>query len=174
MPRTLLLATVLALAASGTALAQQAPLAPDGTMPPPPGMGDGMRGGGMGGLMRADTNGDGMISREEAKAQADARFAAMDTNHDGVLTADELTGPGARGLARADADGDGKITHAEYDAAMAKRFARLDANGDGVISADEIRAAMERGRAMRDRRADPADAVAPPPPAPSPTPNPGQ
>lgn len=114
--------------------------------------------GGGRGMMRADANGDGMISRAEAKAQSDSRFATMDANHDGVLTGDELTGP------RGNAAGDGTTTRADYDARAEKRFARMDANGDGMLTADELRAVMER---MRAGRTDPADAVAPPP-APAP------
>lgn len=61
--------------------------------PPPPG-GPGPRGGGM--MMRADTNGDGVITRDEALAQAAQRFDRMDLNHDGKLTRDELEQVGRR------------------------------------------------------------------------------
>lgn len=129
------------------------------------------QGGGMG-MMRADTNGDGAISRAEATAQANARFDRMDTNKDGTLTADERKGPGSRMMARAAGD-DGAMTRAEFVAQADKRFARIDTNNDGQLSADEIKAWTERARAMAgQRRADPADAIAPP--APPPAPNPGQ
>ena len=64
-------------------------MAQDG--PPPP------RGGGM--MVHADSNGDGVVTREEALAQAAQRFERMDLNHDGKLTADELAqiGPRMRG-----------------------------------------------------------------------------
>lgn len=128
------------------------------------------QGGGMG-MMRADTNGDGMISKAEATAQANARFDRMDTNKDGTITADERKGPGGRMMARA-GGGDGAMTRAEFLAQADKRFARIDTNNDGQLSADELKAWTEQGRAMAgQRRADPADAVAPPPP---PAPNPGQ
>lgn len=58
--------------------------------PPPP------RGGGMGMMMRADTNGDGVVSRDEALAQAGQRFDRMDLNHDGKLTRDEVEQVGRR------------------------------------------------------------------------------
>ena len=61
--------------------------------PPPPG-GPGPRGGGM--MMRADTNGDGVITRDEALAQAAQRFDRMDMNHDGKLTRDEMEQVGRR------------------------------------------------------------------------------
>ena len=68
---------------AGTAIAQDAPPAP-----PRPPMG--------GGMMRADTNGDGVISRDEAIAQATQRFDRMDLNHDGKLTRDEMEQVGRR------------------------------------------------------------------------------
>ena len=132
-------------------------------------------GGGMG-LMRADTNGDGMVSRAEAAAQAAARFDKMDTNKDGTLSADERTGPGGAMMARAGRDG--AMTRADFLAQADKRFGRIDANKDGQLSTDEWKTWTERARAVAgQRRADPADAVAPAP-APAPAPatalNPGQ
>lgn len=51
----------------------------------------GRRGGGMGERMlaRIDTNGDGLISKAENRAAAEARFARMDANGDGTIGADE-------------------------------------------------------------------------------------
>lgn len=42
-------------------------------------------------FLRADTNGDGLISRDEALARSDKRFARLDTNGDGVLTQEEMS-----------------------------------------------------------------------------------
>lgn len=60
--------------------------------PPPP------RGGGM--MMRADTNRDGIVTRDEVIAQAADRFDRLDLDRDGKLTRDELGraayGPGGR------------------------------------------------------------------------------
>jgi Ca2+-binding EF-hand superfamily protein len=42
------------------------------------------------GFMRADTDGDGVITRDEALAASDKRFARLDTNGDGVLTQEEM------------------------------------------------------------------------------------
>ena len=67
------------LALIGLAMVISAPaLAQDG--PPPRG----------GGMMRADSNGDGVVTRDEAMAQAGQRFDRMDLNHDGKLTRDEM------------------------------------------------------------------------------------
>ena len=68
-----------AVTAGGMAIAQD-------MGPPPPG----------GGMMRADTNGDGVITRQEAIDQATARFDRMDLNHDGKLDKSELAQVGRR------------------------------------------------------------------------------
>ena len=49
-------------------------------------------------LKQADTNGDGMISREEAAAlpMISKHFDQLDTNKDGYLTPDELAAAHAR------------------------------------------------------------------------------
>lgn len=67
-------------------LSLTAPAAQDA--PPPRG------GGGM--FMRADANGDGVLTREEMIAQATERFDRMDLNRDGKLTSDELQQVGRR------------------------------------------------------------------------------
>lgn len=48
------------------------------------------QGHGQKGFQRADTNGDGVISRDEALARSDKRFARLDTNGDGVITQEEM------------------------------------------------------------------------------------
>jgi EF hand len=100
-----------------------------------------------------DTDGDGFVSQSEFEAAfakaADERFARLDVNADGQLSADELTaargrrmGHGTgRGMAQIDTDGDGAWSLAELQAVWpdfdAARFSRLDRNGDGLITADE-------------------------------------
>ncbi len=65
-----------------------APAPPPATPPAPPAM-QGMGGRGMG-MRAADTDGDGVITRQEALAQAGERFDRMDANHDGRLDAAEM------------------------------------------------------------------------------------
>lgn len=81
-----------------------------------------------GGKLRGDADGNGVLTRAEVTAQADARFAKRDK------------------------DGDGRITQADRAAAMKeradKRFARLDANGDGSISRAEFDAPREKRAAQ--------------------------
>ena len=95
-------------------------------------------GGGM--MMRADTNGDGVITREEFLAEATARFDRMDANHDGTLSGDEL-----RGRMAERAQG-GAITKAAFLAEADARFQRLDTNHDGKITKDEMAALQARFR----------------------------
>ena len=131
----------LAAALSGTILAGGAAVAQA------PGGGGGM-------MMRADTNGDGVITREEFLAQAAERFQRMDANQDGKLSGDELRGPMA---ARAQG---GAITKEAFMAEADARFQRLDTNHDGKITKDEMAALQAR---FRERDGD-AGKGAPPPP----------
>jgi Ca2+-binding EF-hand superfamily protein len=98
----------------------------------------------------ADTNGDGQISLEEAKAKlpmAYDHFDFLDANKDGQISMAEferLRDPGAMRaefLARlkaADKDNDGKLNLAEVQVAfpdVAARFAQLDKDNDGFVTA---------------------------------------
>ena len=131
-------------------------------------MGDGMdRGMGMGqggGMMlkrfgAIDENNDGIISADEAAAQVEAVFAAMDADDDGELTMDEYMavrmGPGegknpdrmkamqerkkAR-FAEMDADKSGKLSKAEFIEGGKARFAAADTDKDGKVTPWEFRA----------------------------------
>ena len=116
------IATILVLAASGSAVAQS----------------------------KLDSDGDGAISLEEwqaARPQASAeRFHAMDTNGDGLIGKDELFAGGFRQhrpeaprerLAEMDTDHSGGLSLAELQARRpeltAEQFGRLDRNGDGQL-----------------------------------------
>ncbi|WP_249340459.1 hypothetical protein [Sphingomonas sp. 2SG] len=115
------------------------------TMPPAPPPG--------GGMMRLDANHDGVITRAEMIAEAEARFAAMDTNKDGKVTPEERDaareamraqrggGEGPRGGGGMRAGGDREMTRADALDRAAKRFDRLDANHDGKLDATELAAA---------------------------------
>jgi len=102
-------------------------------------------------LKKADTNNDGKVTFDELRAVApkmtQERFNALDTNHDGVLTAADKPADGPAGgdraemMKKADANHDGKITFAELKAVAPKmtqdRFNALDANHDGVLTPED-------------------------------------
>ncbi|HXZ47483.1 MAG TPA: EF-hand domain-containing protein [Usitatibacter sp.] len=104
-------------------------------------------------LRAADTNGDGMISRDEAAAlpRLARHFDEIDANHDGQITREELRAYFKQARAsrwkKIDTDGDGRISLAEAQAnapRLAQRFGQLDTNGDGFLTPEELRAAHRR------------------------------
>jgi len=115
-------------------------------------------------LLGADTNKDGVISRDEAQAQFNQRFDRLDANKDGKITPEEMRQAhetfrkehAARREAaltarfqQADANQDGGLTRDEAQTAMPRlinHFDRIDANRDGKITAEELRNARpQRG-----------------------------
>lgn len=168
--RNMLIAVVL----SGTAFAGSA-----AAQTPPPAAGAPARGMG---TVRADANGDGVVTRAEASAQADAQFEAMDANRDGKVTGEEMraafqaraaaAGAGGRfgggrfGRGAGDAPGtDMALTREDMRARALTRFDRNDANHDGKVDQAEMAAA----RQMRmNRSATRSDGSGAPAPAPAP------
>jgi hypothetical protein len=126
------------------------------------GMGQGMGQGG--GMMQQrfgtiDENNDGVISDDEAAAQVESVFAAMDADDNGELTMDEYMavrmGPG-KGLnpdrqklmqdkkqarfGAMDTDKSGTVSQAEFVAGGKARFAAADTDKDGKVTPWEFRA----------------------------------
>ena len=118
------------------------------------------------GIMRYDTNKDGVVDRAEWKAGQEARFKRLDANGDGKLTQDELfartpaTGnsvlPSDRQserqsafFQRLDANKDGVVTVEEFMAQADRNFARCDINKDGRIDTAECRQALQRRSTQR-------------------------
>ena len=164
--------------ASAPAASAQAPAA----APAPQSTGRAGKPGHHGGFKAIDTNGDGQVSRDEAKGHAwlEKNFDQIDTNHDGQLSKDELAawhkahkGEMREKMAQrfdakfkaADKDNDGSLTKDEAQAGMprlAKNFDQIDANHDGEITQDEIRAYMKaRHDARKAQKNTPAAAAMP-------------
>ena len=117
---------------------------------------------GRGGTMRfltIDQNGDGLINDDEAAANAEAVFTAMDADDSGDITEAEFMsvrmGPGERRnkarqeamqkrkadrFPEMDTDQDKLVTLAEFLSAAQKRFAAADENKDGAVTPWEFRA----------------------------------
>ncbi|MFT3791187.1 MAG: EF-hand domain-containing protein [Rudaea sp.] len=96
-------------------------------------------------LKKMDSDGDGKISSAEFQSAASARFDAIDTQHAGKITAQQIADArrGKRGEEFAEREvskigSDGTITRDQYLAAAQARFAKLDKNGDGYVTADEM------------------------------------
>jgi Ca2+-binding EF-hand superfamily protein len=114
-------------------------------------------------LKQADADGNGLISRDEAKAlpRLARHFDEIDANRDGQLSGDELRAfhqamhakhvherqaRMAEHWKKIDADGDGRVSLAEAQAnapRLAQHFQQIDANGDGFITPDEMKAAHQ-------------------------------
>jgi hypothetical protein len=86
----------------------------------------------------------------------------MDTDRNGVISAEEFAAGREDRVLAADADGDGAVTLEEMEAFaiarvrehVAERFARMDADGDGTISAEELAARWQNRFARMDRDGD--------------------
>lgn len=100
-------------------------------------------------IFQADSNNDGVLTRQEFDAGRNAMFARQDVNNDGQLTRDEMHRGGHGGrhhggrdggmhsMRSADANNDGNITRDEFLARPLEHFNRMDTNHDGVIQASE-------------------------------------
>lgn len=114
--------------------------------------------------MRADTDGDGAISRAELTQSLEKHFAKMDVNGDGQLSGADRDARHAERFAKMDGNGDGELSQAEIEAARAarraSRFARADKDGNGTLSQEEAKAmhgkrggkGMHGGMGMRGHR----------------------
>lgn len=114
-------------------------------------------------LQDADSNQDGLVTKDEFNVWRDAQFVRRDRNGDGFLDeADfprkrhvqmDADGDMAKRRPKMDADGDGKVSKAEFAAAPTTGFDAADKDSNGVLDAQEIAAAKERLRERRQQRA---------------------
>jgi EF-hand domain pair len=109
-------------------------------------------------MKKMDTNGDGMLSKDEWLAFQEKVFAMLDKNKTGKLDAKTFvsadggelvsfaTGGYARGLRteammhKIDTDGDGTISHDEYIAYQSKIFDMMDTSNThkGMVGKQEV------------------------------------
>lgn len=136
-----LLLVTAALAALGTvALAQQGP----GTPQAPGMMGPGMMGPSMM-IQQMDTNGDGVVSADEMAARHQTMFRWADEDGNGTVSREEFTnrmgyGPGAQtGNTYRDQRREERRT---------QNFNAFDRDGDGLITEDEWAGVSPRGPMM--------------------------
>ncbi len=107
---------------------------------------------------KADKDGDGTLTKEEAKAmpRVAKNFDAIDTDKDGTVSLDEVKAAmkgmkkgmyekGKAAFEKADKDHDGTLTKEEAQAMprVAKNFDAIDADKDGTVSLEEIHAFMK-------------------------------
>jgi Ca2+-binding EF-hand superfamily protein len=85
-------------------------------------------------LAAVDTNGDGMVTRDEFDAFAARAFQTLDTNSDRSLSATELSaGSLSDSMSDLDADGNGDVSREEIGRQMIADFSAADQDGNGVI-----------------------------------------
>jgi hypothetical protein len=100
-------------------------------------------------FMLADSNKDGVVTRDEYRAQRMKNFGTIDKNGDGFVFLDEMKAvmPNAQAkmmvgmmFGRFDTNGDKKISKAEWAAAPMPMFDRADTNKDNKVTQNEIKA----------------------------------
>ncbi len=90
---------------------------------------------------------DGNVTRAEMEAGLKADFAAADTNHDGVLEADEVRAVNQKrwnedrsaASPLVDWNGDGVVDFNEFSANARALFDQLDVDGKGVLTAKQLK-----------------------------------
>ena len=102
-------------------------------------------------LEKADTNGDGAVSKQEYTSFRTSQFSRIDRNGDGFLTDNDIPAIAKSRIppemsmdtlkANFDVNRDGKISRAEFTNGPTIVFDRVDANKDGIATQAEFNAA---------------------------------
>lgn len=97
-------------------------------------------------MMKADTNGDGILTRQEVLAAADARFAKLDADKNGQISREEQRAgkPHRAGMRKRGGPDDGKRV-----AFRQKMLERFDTDKDGKLSDAERQAARQQRQAKQ-------------------------
>ena len=100
------------------------------------------------GFLRADANGDRVVTRNEILAEADKRFRSIDTDGDGVVSSSKLSGRRARAIGRGDSPALSRpgrpVTLKEHRERALARFDRRDVDDDGRLAGDELAPPVRR------------------------------
>jgi Ca2+-binding EF-hand superfamily protein len=107
----------------------------------------------------ADSNGDGVITRDEFHAARERLFARLDRNGDGFIDKDDMSGRLAGRqkaqerlaalVTQLDQDGDGRVSKSEFFAGSTPLFDRADTDHNGELSRDEVAAMKQKIRQSR-------------------------
>jgi Ca2+-binding EF-hand superfamily protein len=93
-------------------------------------------------FVKADENGDFMLSKGEVLRVAIEQFRIADADGDDMIEADEAGDMAADAeFSDNDADKDGSISIEEMIEEKLADFARIDENSDGALSLEELQAA---------------------------------
>lgn len=97
-------------------------------------------------FLSADSNEDGVVTKDEFLARRAKSFTVFDNDQSGGLSQDEFTAAlmgraakfSGRAFRRVDANGDGVIDNKEWNDSPTRGFDRVDQNNDGALTPDEL------------------------------------
>lgn len=88
--------------------------------------------------LRADADGDGVVTRAEIEREAVDRFVMLDGNGDGTVSRDEFAARSGAGRRRDPDRPRAPFTREKYVGRALSRFDRRDRDDDGRLSGEEL------------------------------------